>query len=134
MNEDDVVKIFEDNGFIEVFCENLSMEEKIGLLRSAKMVAGPIGGGMCNLLFSKPSTKVISINSPMFFDVNSRFRFSMEHTQLTNFNDTWFCEDTYQSAHEENKHALSIAGGINSPWKANIDKLKDVVSGVVNDR
>ena len=70
VNEDEVAQMFIDQGFKEIFCENLTMEEKIGMFRSAKYVAGPIGGGMCNVIFSPPETKVLSINSPTFFDVN----------------------------------------------------------------
>ena len=88
VNEDEVWEFFKARGYEEVFCENLSMEEKIGLFRGAKKVAGPIGGGMVNTIFSPPETQVISINSPTFFDINTRFEYSMSHTQLYHFDDT----------------------------------------------
>ena len=62
MNEDQVAQMFIDHGFEEVFCENLTMKEKIGIFSSAKYVSGPIGGGMANALFCPPETKVLSIN------------------------------------------------------------------------
>jgi capsular polysaccharide biosynthesis protein len=121
VNEDEVAELFKSHGYEEVFCENMTMKEKIGLFNSAKYVAGPIGGGMCNVIFSAPETKVISINSPLFFDINTRFEYSMAHTQLHHFNDTEFVEKVEESV--ESDGALSISGGLNSPWKVNLNKL-----------
>ena len=128
VNEDEVAEYFISRGYEEVFCENLSMKEKVGLFRGAKVVAGPIGGGMVNTIFSKPSTKVISINSPTFFDINARFEYSMSHTQLHHFNDTEFDGDA--EGWVEGEGALSISGGLNSPWKVNLNTLKDFVDGI----
>lgn len=121
INEDEVAELFISHGFEEVFCENLTMKEKIAMFRSAKVVAGLIGGGMCNTIFSSPETKVISINSPKFFDVNSRFEYSMSHTNLHHFDYTEFVDEVEESV--ESEGSLSISGGLNSPWKVNIYKL-----------
>ena len=121
VNEDEIAELFISQGFEEVFCENLSMKEKIAMFSNAKVIAGPIGGGMCNVIFSPPETKVISINSPKFFDVNSRFEYSMSHTNLHHFDHTEFVDEIEESV--ESKGSLSISGGLNSPWKVNIDKL-----------
>lgn len=128
VNEDEVVEIFKNNGYEEVFCENMTMKEKIGLFRSAKYIAGPIGGGMCNVIFSSPETKVISINSPLFFDINSRFEYSMMHTKLYHFNDTEFVDKVEESI--DSNSSLSISGGLNSPWKVDLNKLKQFLSNV----
>ncbi len=128
VNEDEVWELFKSRGYEEVFCENLSMEEKIGLFRNAKKVAGPIGGGMVNTIFSPPETEVISINSPTFFDINTRFEYSMSHTQLHHFNDTEFDGDA--TGWVEGQGALSISGGLNSPWKVNMDSLKEFVNDI----
>ena len=132
-NEDDVVKIFEDFGFVEIFCENMSMQEKIGLFKNAKMIAGPIGGGMCNVIFSEPQTKVFSINSPLFFEVNNRFKFSMNHTQLYHFNETQFCEAFYTNPTIVSQNDLSISGGLNSPWSVDLKKLKNSLEGFMGE-
>jgi len=126
VNEDEMAELFISYGFEEVFCENITMKEKIALFSSAKVVAGPIGGGMCNVIFSPPETKVISINSPMFFDVNRRFEYSMSHTELHHFDDTEFTEKVEESV--ESQGSLSISGGLNSPWKVNIDKLSEFLT------
>ena len=83
---------------------------------------------MVNTIFSRPETKVISINSPTFFDINTRFEYSMRHTKLHHFNDTEFVGDA--EGWVEGEGALSISGGLNSPWKVNIDTLKEFVEGV----
>ena len=106
------------------------MKEKIGLFRGAKVVAGPIGGGMVNTIFSNCLTKVISINSPTFFDINTRFEYSMAHTQLHHFNDTEFVGDSTGWVEPYDVGVLSISGGLNSPWKVNMDSLKEFVSGI----
>lgn len=88
MNEDLLVEKLREKGFEEIFCENLSMNEKIQLFKNAEVIIGAIGGGMCNLIFSPPKTNVICIVSPYFLDINNRFRFSMEHTNIEYIYDT----------------------------------------------
>ena len=85
-NEDAVVSMLENYGIVEIFTELLSTEEKTALFSKAELVVGIVGGGMCNLLFSPPETKSLCITTPYFMDINNRFRFSMEHTQL-NYSD-----------------------------------------------
>ncbi len=121
MNEDQVAQMFIDHGFEEVFCENLTMKEKIGIFSSAKYVSGPIGGGMANALFCPLETKVLSINSPLFFDVNDRLKHAMEHTQLTHFDHTSFTDKKEEVV--DSVGSLSISGGMNSPWEVDLNKL-----------
>ena len=121
MNEDQVAQMFIDHGFEEVFCENLTMKEKIGIFSSAKYVSGPIGGGMANALFCPSETKVLSINSPLFFDVNDRLKHAMEHTQLTHFDCTSFTDKKEEVV--DSVGSLSISGGMNSPWEVDLNKL-----------
>ena len=77
VNEDAVVAMVQRHGFVEVFCENMSMKEKINLFRCAEIVIGSIGGGMCNLLFSTKKTIAKVIISPTFLDINQRFLYAM---------------------------------------------------------
>jgi len=86
-NEDQIVNILRAYHVKEIFTEDLTFNEKICLFTNAKYIIGSIGGGLCNLLFSGPNTKVLCIVSPGFLDVNSRFRYSMDHTDITYFND-----------------------------------------------
>ena len=73
-------------------------------------------------------TKVISINSPLFFDINKRFEYSMMHTQLYHFNDTEFVEKIEETV--ESDSSLSITGGLNSPWVVDLNKLKTFLNYV----
>ena len=91
------------------------------MFRTAKYIAGPIGGGMCNTIFSPPDTRVLSINSPTFMDVNLRFAYSMVHTDLMNFEHTEFVNQQEESV--ESEGSLSISGGLNSPWQVDLNKL-----------
>jgi capsular polysaccharide biosynthesis protein len=94
MNEDKLVETLVSKGFEEIFCENLSMTEKINLFQNAEIIVGSIGGGMCNLLFSVPETKVICIVSPYFMSINERFKYSMNHTNIFYVNDTYVDKKT----------------------------------------
>lgn len=94
--EDELVQELQKKGYQEVFCELLTMTEKIQYFGNATHIVGAIGGGMCNAVFSKPSCKVYSINSPEFDTINRRFLFTMEHTQLRQYKDTYTCSDLYR--------------------------------------
>jgi len=124
VNEDEVVDLFEEIGFKEVFCEDLSMKDKIGMFRNAKVVAGPIGGGMSNCLFCSKSTKVLSINSPDFFLINKRLGHTLSHTDLYMFDETEYVDKRKEII---NNNALSVSGGLNSQWKVNINSLKFII-------
>lgn len=96
MNEDILVEELKKYDIHEIFTENLSTDEKISLFSNADLVIGSIGGGMANLLFSKAETKSIVIVTPFFLDINSRFRYSMDHTNITYFNEV----ETYKENNE----------------------------------
>jgi len=85
-NEDDVVNFFKSIGFVEVFTETLTTEEKILMFNSADHVVGPIGGGLSNVIFSERPTKLHVLNSPTFFDVNYRFTYSFKMVDYTILN------------------------------------------------
>jgi hypothetical protein len=96
MNEDRLVDELVQIGFKEVFAENLSTDEKINLFNNAKVVVGSIGGGMSNLLFSKPTTKSVIVVTPHFLDINARFKYCMDNTESSYFYDvhTYYEENT----------------------------------------
>jgi capsular polysaccharide biosynthesis protein len=85
MNEDELVIKLTSLGVNEIFAEHLSIDEKIQLFSRAKLIIGSIGGGMSNLLFSNSKTKSIVIVTPDFLNINYRFKYSMEHTDITYF-------------------------------------------------
>ena len=52
------------DGYVEVFTECLSTIEKIAYFANSTHIVGCIVGGIANVLFSKPNTKLIAIVSP----------------------------------------------------------------------
>ncbi len=88
VNEDKLVEMLNSYGYKEIFAEDLTLNQKMNLFKNAKSVIGCIGGGMCNLLFSDKNTKVLCIVSPYFLDINKRFKYSMDHTNITYVYDT----------------------------------------------
>ena len=87
INEDLLVSRLAELGVCEIFTENLSMDNKLFLFRNAQLIIGSIGGGMSNLLFSPTTVHSLVIVTPFFLDINRRFRYSFEHTNVRYFND-----------------------------------------------
>jgi hypothetical protein len=94
-NEDNLVSELEKIGFVEIFTEKLSTEEKILLFYNSEVIISPIGGGIANVLFSNDKTKVYTIVSPNFTKINKRFNFVFKN------HDTIFFKNT---RHEQNGH------------------------------
>lgn len=61
LNEDEVFKLFEAQGFKRYELSNLSIEEQIILFHNAEMVAGEHGAGLTNVIFCQPNTRIIEI-------------------------------------------------------------------------
>ena len=87
INEDILVEELTQLGFVEIFAENLTTDEKIKMFSNAKIIIGSIGGGIANLVFSNKSTKSIVLVTPYFLDINYRFKYSMESSDITYYND-----------------------------------------------
>ena len=96
---------------ISIFTENLSTKEKIALFKNATNVIGSFGGGICNILFSKPECELIAIESPGFLDVNKRFLFSLNNIKLKICKDTNHYEKTKYKKYMRAKYE-SIVGEI----------------------
>lgn len=92
-NEDEVVSFLTQKGFHEVFTENLSTVEKLQMFKNAEIVIGAIGGGICNVLFSNPETKLVSLVSPGFLEINQRFLYSLSKVNLTLFQKSFHIEN-----------------------------------------
>lgn len=92
VNEDLLVKHLEDLGYSEIFTENINSLDKVLMFKNASKVIGAIGGGLCNVLFSKPQTKLLTIVSPVFLDVNYRFSHSFKNVNTTYFKDSFHFE------------------------------------------
>ena len=120
INEDLLVhELTKNNDYIEIFAENLNTDEKIYLFSNATKIIGSIGGGMANLLFSNPLTKTYILVTPYFLDINYRFKYSMENTDITYFYDI----NTYK---EENKIPLHCRVKIINKISAYYEKYGEI--------
>jgi capsular polysaccharide biosynthesis protein len=87
-NEDQLVVFLESKGYTEVFTELLDTQTKIAMFKGCTHVVGAIGGGLCNVLFSSPQTKLTAIVSPHFLDINKRFCYSFANVNVGYFHET----------------------------------------------
>ena len=113
VNEDAFVEMLTEHGYVEVFPETMTMKEKISLFKNAEKVIGAFGGGICNVLFSKPSCELIAIASPHFLNVNERFKFSLNQVNLKIFDDVKNVENGEFKTYMRVKFG-DIVGEINS--------------------
>ena len=112
-NENELVDLLVKNGYTEVFTEKMNSLEKLNLFYNAETIVGAIGGGLCNVLFSKPETKLISIVSPTFLDVNSRFTYSLDNVDTTYVTETTHIESgEFKTGMRIQCNVLSIIGEI----------------------
>lgn len=88
INETELVEELKKHEFEEIFAENLNSDEKIYLFSNAEKIVGSIGGGMANLLFSDKNTKSYIIISPYFLNINYRFKYSLDNTDIQYFDNT----------------------------------------------
>jgi hypothetical protein len=63
-NDKEVQWLLEGYGFKTVELDSLSIQEQAHLFQNADVIVGAHGGGLTNLVFCKPNTKVIEIFSP----------------------------------------------------------------------
>jgi hypothetical protein len=133
-----------NQGYEEVFTETLSTIEKIELFSNAEEIVGPIGGGICNVLFSKENTKLYVINSPYFLDINQRFKYSFMNVDYQIFMDSEHTENSEFKLFMRVKSNDGIIGEIieikndnitiiyqdstTSGWNDNVDYKKIIIN------
>lgn len=61
VNQDDVTAFLEANGFVTVFFEDMTLEEKHRTLNGAEIVVGLFGAGFAHLPFCRPGAKALLI-------------------------------------------------------------------------
>jgi capsular polysaccharide biosynthesis protein len=64
LNEREVVEFLKKRGFEVAAMETMSVSEQAVVMASCSVVVAPHGGGMSNLIFCSPGTKVVEIYSP----------------------------------------------------------------------
>ena len=61
LNEDELVPLLSERGFVKYNLEDLSIEEQIKLFHDAEAVVAPHGAGLTNLLFAPERTPVLEL-------------------------------------------------------------------------
>src|SRR5258708_40043187 len=64
LNQADVVRLLDRFGFEEAKFEAMSVQQQAATIASCEVIVAPHGGGLSNLIFCRPATKVIEIYSP----------------------------------------------------------------------
>jgi hypothetical protein len=64
LNESEVVSFLKDRGFEVAAMETMTVPEQAAVMATCDVVVAPHGGGMSNLVFCSPGTKVVEIYSP----------------------------------------------------------------------
>lgn len=62
-NNDEVENYFKSQGFVFLEPHKITLEEKVRLFNSAKVVVGPYSSAFSNLIFCKPGTKVLIMSN-----------------------------------------------------------------------
>ncbi|NEP89600.1 MAG: tetratricopeptide repeat protein [Okeania sp. SIO2C2] len=92
LNEEEVVNLLEKFGFISLSLESMSIAEQALYMVAAKVIVAPHGGGLTNLVFCSPGTKVIEIFSPkyitnFYWEISNLCRLSHYYLIGENFED-----------------------------------------------
>lgn len=64
LNQADVVHLLGQFGFEEAKFESMTVRQQAATIASCEVIVAPHGGGLSNLMFCRPATKVIEIYSP----------------------------------------------------------------------
>jgi capsular polysaccharide biosynthesis protein len=64
LNEPEVVSLLKEHGFEVAALETMSVPEQAAAMAACEVVVAPHGGGMSNIIFCSPGTKIIEIYSP----------------------------------------------------------------------
>lgn len=65
VNEEQVVKLFEKFGFVEIPLEQRPFQEKLSLFYSADIIAGGVGAGMFTGVVCRPETRIVFLEHPV---------------------------------------------------------------------
>jgi tetratricopeptide (TPR) repeat protein/capsular polysaccharide biosynthesis protein len=66
LNEEDVVEVLEQSGFVSILPESMSLAEQIAHFERAEVIVAAHGSGLTNTIFSRKGTKVIELMSPHY--------------------------------------------------------------------
>ena len=76
-NEKEILDVLNKYGFKSILPEYMSLQEQISVFNSAKIVIGPHGAGLANLVFCQSGTKVIELFASKY--INAQYWFISRH-------------------------------------------------------
>lgn len=116
-NIDEISNHFIDKCYNEIFLEELSLKNKINLLSNSKKVILEIGAGLLNFIFIENEVDVTILvqNSPANHNYIAIWRQFLDTIPIK-YNIIW--GETIEGKRDSNP--------INTPWKLNINLLKDI--------
>ncbi|WP_293062938.1 tetratricopeptide repeat protein [Okeania sp. SIO2B3] len=66
INEEKLIDLLSQYGFITIELETLSVVEQVALFANAKVIVSPHGSGLTNIMFCRPDTTVVELVSPNY--------------------------------------------------------------------
>ncbi|ALC92529.1 hypothetical protein AM500_24275 [Bacillus sp. FJAT-18017] len=66
LNEDELMDVLKDYGFVKMELEKVSVAEQVRLFSAAEVIIAPHGAGLTNLTFCQLDTKVVEIFPPTY--------------------------------------------------------------------
>jgi hypothetical protein len=112
-NEDQVFGLLEKYGFKTIFPEDYSIADQVALFNNADFIAGGSGAALTNLLYCKPTCKVI-----VFSKNNLPFSYFSTIASFVGINMIYLTE---------NEGNISEMKHIHEPFNIDLDKLNDVI-------
>lgn len=85
VNEVEVEDAFRANGFEIIYPETLALSEQISLFRGAKLIAGPSGSNMYNLVYAGRDVRAAILISDRFMTANDALICSLTGVELSYF-------------------------------------------------
>ncbi len=66
INEEQVIDVARNNGFHIVTPSELSFEDEVRIFRNARIIAGPVGAGLYNAVFTRPGCVIVAMSEPAY--------------------------------------------------------------------
>ncbi len=83
LNEEDVVEVLEQFGFVSILPESMSLAEQIAHFYHAEVIVAAHGSGLTNTIFCSQGTKVIELVSPHY--ISHYYWGSSQYLQLEHY-------------------------------------------------
>ncbi len=66
LNEEQVIEVAERYGFEILVASRMTFEEEVRVFLNARVIAGPVGAGLYNTLFTRPGATILGLSEPSY--------------------------------------------------------------------